>query len=39
MKELETLYQEMGISPAVYTRGEEVLEKLEDRFAAIDQVA
>ena len=39
MKELETLYQEMGISPAVYTRGEGVLEKLKDRFAAIDQVA
>ena len=39
MKELETLYQEIGISTAVYARGEGVLEKLKDRFAAIDQVA
>lgn len=39
MENLEMLYQEMGISPAVYARGEKVLEDLKDRFAAIDKVA
>src|SRR5574344_1794642 len=39
MEELEMLYQELGISPAVYARGERVLESLKDRFSAIDQVA
>src|SRR5574344_2270899 len=39
MEELEMLYQELGISPAVYARGERVLESLKDRFAAIDKVA
>ena len=29
----------MGISPAVYEYGEKTLEKIKDRFAAIDQVA
>ena len=29
----------MGISPAVYAYGEKVLEKIADRFAAIDQIA
>ena len=28
MEELEILYQEMGISPAVYARGEKVLDTL-----------
>ena len=39
MDELLELYETMGISPAVYTYGERTLEKLKDRFAAIDQVA
>ena len=39
MEELLELYQSMGISPAVYAYGEKALEKLKDRFAAIDQVA
>src|SRR5574344_230825 len=39
MEELEMLYQEMGISPAVYARGEKVLDTLQTRFSAIDQVA
>ena len=39
MEQLIEMYQEMGISPAVYEYGEKVIEKLLPRFAAIDQVA
>ncbi len=39
MKEIVDLYEEMGISQAVYTYGEEALEKLQSRFAKIDRVA
>ena len=39
MEQLLNLYQEMGISPAVYEYGEKVLSKIADRFAAIDKVA
>ena len=39
MDELLTLYQTMGISPAVYEYGEKALDKLKNRFATIDQVA
>ncbi len=39
MKELLNLYETMGISPAVYAYGEDTLEKIRDRFAAIDKVA
>ena len=39
MNELLNFYQEMGISPAVYAYGEKTLERIKDRFAAIDQVA
>ena len=39
MEELQNLYQQMGVSPAVYAYGEQVLAKISDRFAAIDQVA
>ncbi len=39
MEALLELYQTMGISPAVYAYGENAIEKLRDRFAAIDQVA
>ena len=39
MEALLELYQQMGISPAVYAYGEKTLEKLADRFAAIDKIA
>ena len=39
MEELLELYNEMGISPAVYYYGEKTLDKLKDRFAQIDQIA
>ena len=39
MEELQNLYRQMGISPAVYAYGEQVLAKISDRFAAIDRVA
>ena len=39
MEQLLNLYAQMGISPAVYTYGEQTLEKIKDRFAQIDKVA
>ena len=39
MDELQELYTQMGISPGVYAYGEGVLEKIDERFAAIDRVA
>ena len=39
MEELLELYNEMGISPAVYHYGEKALERLKDRFQQIDMVA
>lgn len=39
MKELLELYQQMGISPAVYAYGEEAIWTLTERFAQIDQIA
>ena len=39
MKELTELYTQMGISPAVYAYGEQVIQRLKERFEAIDQVA
>ncbi len=39
MTELLELYQELGISPAVHAYGEATLEKLQERFAAIDKIA
>ena len=39
MEKLIEMYQEMGISPAVYEYGEKAIRKLQDRFAAIDQIA
>ena len=39
MEELLSIYSEMGISPAVYTYAEKVLDRIKDRFAAIDQAA
>ena len=39
MEQLLELYNDMGISPAVYAYGEQALEKLKERFADIDQIA
>ena len=39
MEQLQELYSGMGLSPAVYHHGEAALEKLKDRFAAIDKIA
>ena len=39
MDELLELYETMGISPAVYAYGEQVLARLKERFEAIDQVS
>ena len=39
MEKLIEIYQQMGISPAVYEYGEKTLAKLQERFAAIDAVA
>ena len=39
MNDIKSMYEYMGISPAVYAYGEEVIAKLKDRFDAIDQVA
>ena len=39
MEKLLELYNEMGISPAVYNYGESVLERLKPRFAEIDKIA
>ena len=39
MEELLEMYQAMGISPAVYAYGEKAIEKLQERFSAIDKIA
>jgi len=39
MTELLALYENMGISPAVYAFGEAALARIRDRFDAIDKVA
>ena len=39
MKELLELYENMGISPAVYEYGEKAIAKLKKRFDEIDKVA
>ena len=39
MNELNALYAQMGISPAVYAYGEATIARLRERFDAIDQVA
>ncbi len=36
---IETMYGELGVSPAVYRLGETVLADLVDRFAEIDRIA
>ncbi len=37
--DLLTIYEQMGLSREVYSKGEAVLERLADRFRAIDQTA
>ena len=39
MEQLQNLYSQMGISPAVYAYGEQALAKIAGRFAEIDRVA
>ena len=39
MEELLSLYNQMGISPAVYHYGEDIIAKIADRFAQIDKIA
>ncbi len=39
MENINTLYENMGISPAVYAYGEAALNRLRDRFDEIDKVA
>ena len=39
LEELVNMYMEMGVSPGVYAYGEKALERLRERFAAIDAVA
>ena len=39
MEKLIEFYQEMGVSPAVYAYGEAALDRLKDRFDAIDKIA
>lgn len=39
MEQMYELYNQLGISPAVYEYGEGTIEKLKDRFARIDKVA
>ena len=39
MEELQKLYSEMGIAPAVYAYGEKVLRHIAPRFAEIDKIA
>ena len=39
MKEMLNLYENMGISPAVYAYGEKVIARIRDRFDQIDRIA
>lgn len=39
MKEITAMYENMGISPAVYQYGEETIARLKERFDEIDQIA
>ena len=38
MEEIIAMYEQMGISRSVYQYGEHALQKLQERFAAIDMV-
>ena len=37
--ELEKMYESLGVSPAVWQYGEEILSRLKERFEAVDAVA
>ena len=37
--QLETIYQSLGVSPALYQYGQDILDQLKDRFEAVDAVA
>lgn len=39
MEHINALYEQIGISPAVYEYGEKVMKKLQERFAEIDKIA
>ena len=39
MEQLKELYNQMGISPAVYEYGEKTIQKLKERFDIVDQIA
>lgn len=39
MDQLKELYNQMGISPAVYEYGEKTIDKLKERFEVVDQIA
>lgn len=39
MKDIETMYAKLGITPGVYAYGNRILEKLKERFQAIDEIA
>ena len=39
VEDLINMYMEMGVSPGVYAYGEKALERLKERFAAIDAIA
>ena len=39
MNQTQKMYEEMGISPAVFTFGERILSDLAGRFAEIDRRA
>ncbi len=39
MEKLQNLYQQMGLSPAVYAYGEQVIAHLRERFDTIDRIA
>ena len=39
MSEIQTMYEKMGISPAVYEYGELIVGHLKERFAKIDETA
>ena len=39
MSKIQTMYEKMGISPAVYEYGELIVGHLKERFAKIDETA
>ena len=39
MQTVEEVYESMGIAPSLYRMGEEILDKLKDRFRRIDETA